>query len=760
MKKTKRTVKEQSESHITVWKQINAAILIVAGLFLFIAIVFDVTGPVGGWIKIALKGLLGMGCYTVPVLFLYLSVWKITDSTKAEFAMKFWAGIVSILSFSAIMNLFSQNNPAFTNMTDFLTRYYENGNKYIVSGGIFGACVGVPLESAFAKVGASIIIGLILLVSFMLLTGLTLYQMFRALFPFKFKDVAKSLGDKITGKGDFKGKEPEPVPYVEKEERQLHIDIPVDNIESKEPQVDDIINALSLEEDEKGSKTAKNKLSVGITETVHHHNPNNSYSSYTYPPLTLLTQDTSFAATDVSDELRINAKKLVDTLNSFGVETRVMNISRGPSVTRYELMPGSGVKISKIANLADDIALNLAALGVRIEAPIPGKSAVGIEVPNKNISSVYIREILSSKEFMDSKSSLTVCLGKDISGNHIVTDLAKMPHLLIAGSTGSGKSVCINSLIISLLYKSPPDQVKMLMIDTKVVELKIYNNIPHLLIPVVTDPKKAAGALCWAVTEMLNRYKLFAEQNVRDIYGYNEALKHSSELEALPYIVIVIDELADLMFVAPNEVEDAICRLAQMARAAGMHLVIATQRPSVDVITGTIKANIPSRIAFAVSSQIDSRIILDMAGADKLMGKGDMLFSPVGTAKPVRIQGCFVSDKEVEAVTDFIKRSKDEIFDENIIEHIENSAVNQNHSSSDDSSADELLPAAIEVVVEAGLASSSLLQRKLKLGYARAARIIDEMEARGIVGPYEGSKPRKVLITRMQLQEMIMSRND
>jgi S-DNA-T family DNA segregation ATPase FtsK/SpoIIIE len=348
-------------------------------------------------------------------------------------------------------------------------------------------------------------------------------------------------------------------------------------------------------------------------------------------------------------------------------------------------------------------------------------------------------------------------LGKDIAGAHIITDLGKMPHLLIAGATGSGKSVCVNSLIISLLYKSTPEQVKLLMIDPKVVELRIYNKIPHLLIPVVTDPKKAAGALNWAVIEMLNRYKLFAEQNVRDISGYNELAKQDASIEAMPQIVILIDELADLMMAAPNEVEDSICRLAQMARAAGMHLVIATQRPSVDVLTGTIKANIPSRIAFAVSSQVDSRIILDMSGAEKLLGKGDMLFCPVGIAKPVRVQGCFVSDKEVESVTDYVKRDKDNTFDEDIIEQIENAASESSGGFEKDESADELLPQAIECVIESGLASASLLQRRLKLGYARAARIIDEMEARGIVGPFEGSKPRQVLITKHQWQEMMMS---
>jgi len=495
---------------------------------------------------------------------------------------------------------------------------------------------------------------------------------------------------------------------------------------------------------------------------------------YVYPPITLLKRDVSQNNHDVSDELRSTAKKLVDTLASFNVSTQIVDVSRGPTVTRYELQPSAGVKVSKIVNLADDIALNLAAAGVRIEAPIPGKAAVGIEVPNRVISNVFLRDIITSQEFIHQKSRLTYSLGKDVSGKVMVGDIAKMPHMLIAGATGSGKSVCINSLIMSLLYKSTPEEVRLLLVDPKVVELGIYNSIPHLLIPVVTDPKKAAGALRWAVNEMLGRYKLFAESNVRDLAGYNEAIKAKNDptLKTLPQIVIIIDELADLMMAAPNEVEDAICRLAQMARAAGMHLVIATQRPSVDVITGVIKANIPSRISFAVSSQVDSRTILDMGGAEKLLGKGDMLYAPIGSPKPVRIQGCFVSDKEIEAVVDFIKKSQEQAveYDQKILDDIEKESIigskggkgggAQNGSGEDIDAPDEMLDAAIEIVVEAEMASVSLLQRKLKLGYARAARIVDQMEQRGIVGPYEGSKPRKVLISKQELMEKKMANHD
>ncbi len=772
----KRTNSEiDKNEHIPIWKQITAAIFIVLGAFLFIAILFDATGPVGNIIKTVLKGLLGTGSLIVPLLFMYLAVWTVTNSTKIEFSMKFWSGFVTIVSFSIVMYLISNNNSEIINikamsnlkLSDVIVLLFDNGNKNFISGGVLGG-IGIPLELLFDKIGTGIIIGLILLVSFMLLTGITLIQIFRSISPVKIKEIAVSIGEMFSRQNKLDKiekviKDDEPIPIV------LNIpsviDIPVDEfVPSREPQVDDIIGALHIEEKDNISKKS-NSIEKTVSDIpdgqIKVVLKNSQEALYNYPPISLLAQNTAFVSSDVSDELRINAKKLVDTLSSFGVEAKVMNISRGPSVTRYELSPGSGVKISKIANLADDLALNLAALGVRIEAPIPGKAAVGIEVPNKNVGSVFIRELLSSKEFMDAKSQLTVCLGKDITGNHIVADLSKMPHLLIAGATGSGKSVCINSLIISLLYKSSPEHVKLLMIDPKVVELRIYNSIPHLLIPVVTDAKKAYGALAWAVTEMLNRYKLFSEQNVRDLIGYNELAKVDSSVEPLPQIVIIIDELADLMMVSPNEVEDAICRLAQMARAAGMHLVIATQRPSVDVITGTIKANIPSRIAFSVSSTVDSRIILDMSGAEKLIGRGDMLFSPVGIPKPMRIQGCFVSDKEVELVTNFVKRSKDDIYDDEIISQIDVETNNNKRTSSSDVGDDDLmLPQAIECIVEAGIASVSFLQRRLKLGYARAARIMDEMEARGIVGPFEGSKPRKVLISRQQWQEMIMSNDN
>ncbi|MBQ9939155.1 MAG: DNA translocase FtsK [Oscillospiraceae bacterium] len=483
---------------------------------------------------------------------------------------------------------------------------------------------------------------------------------------------------------------------------------------------------------------------------------------YNYPPIDLLAEPKLPSEEDVSDELKNNASVLVDTLNSFGVQTRIINISRGPTVTRYELQPSAGVKISKITGLADDIALNLAAAGVRIEAPIPNKAAVGIEVPNKVRSGVSLREIIDSDTFRTAQSKLTAAVGLDISGNVITADLAKMPHLLIAGSTGSGKSVCMNSFIVSLIYKATPEEVRLIMIDPKVVEFNKYNGLPHLLIPVVTDPRKAAGALGWAVSEMMNRYKLFADNGVNDIRSYNRMAEETPGIVKIPQVVIIIDELSDLMMAAPNEVEDYICRLAQMARAAGMHLVIATQRPSVNVITGVIKANIPSRIALMLSSYVDSRTILDAGGAEKLLGNGDMLFHPAGSPKPTRIQGCFVSDEEVKQIVKFVTQQQEVEYDKGVIDEIEHSAVVEKSAKGGGKSADDdgmeeedpMLAAAIECVIEMGQASTSMLQRKLKLGYSRAGRLMDKMEERGIVGPFEGSKARAILITRQQWLEM------
>lgn len=552
-----------------------------------------------------------------------------------------------------------------------------------------------------------------------------------------------------------------------------------------DPETESIAKKALLKSKKDDSEEAGDEIAEQLDRAVRSDNSQKEEKKYQFPPIQLLKPKLNSDDSDAMEEMQNNAKKLIDTLTSFGVKASIVNICRGPSVTRYELQPAPGVKISKITNLSDDIALSLAANGVRIEAPIPGKAAVGIEVPNKVVSMVTMRELIDSDKFRNSKSKLTTVLGRDISGEIVVTDLAKMPHLLIAGTTGSGKSVCVNSILMSILYKATPDEVKLLLIDPKMVEFSKYKGIPHLLIPVVSDAKKAAGALAWAVNEMLQRYKIFSEYDCKDIDSYNSLIEKNMnymeknppvvneegeevqpvlEVNGLPVakekmsrVVIAIDELADLMMAAPSEVEDSICRLAQMARAAGMHLILATQRPTVNVITGLIKANVPSRISLKVSSNTDSRTILDTGGGEKLIGRGDMLFSPVGAPKPIRVQGCYASDEEIEGVTHYIKKAYSAQYNSEIEEKIKRIAAEEiaqgKKSGDSDSASDEGLDVdskmeeAIKCVIEAGQASTSLLQRRLKVGYARAGRMIDDMEQMGVVGPHQGSKPRDVLMT-------------
>ncbi len=549
----------------------------------------------------------------------------------------------------------------------------------------------------------------------------------------------------LTKQSKLKGKQ---------EKRKMQVPEIDDTIPEMEPDVIESNLFKNVEEEKEDKTKAVLQLEHAMTVEDEH---------YEYPPLEILGKPSKKSLKGGAKALTDTAAKLQKTLHSFGVSAKVENVSVGPAITRYELKPAEGVRVSKIANLADDIALNLAAETIRIEAPIPGKQAVGIEVPNTEREAVHLREVLDSDVFRENDSKLAIALGKDVAGNVQLADIAKMPHVLIAGSTGSGKSVCINTIITSIIYHAKPSEVKFVMVDPKVVELSVYNGIPHLLIPVVTDPKKAAGALAWAVQEMDNRYNLFAEKGVRDLKGYNKAIENDEELGQLPQIVIIVDELADLMMVAKNDVEDAICRLAQKARAAGMHLVIATQRPSVDVITGLIKANVPSRIAFAVSSQVDSRTILDSVGAEKLLGKGDMLYFPSGAPKPSRVQGAFVTDDEVEKIVDFVKSNGTATYSEDILESIENSNKTEKEitgEATEDDDTDPFLMEAIQTVIETGQASTSFIQRRFKVGYARAGRIIDQMEERGVISGYQGSKPREVLMTLDRWNELKMGQGE
>ena len=549
----------------------------------------------------------------------------------------------------------------------------------------------------------------------------------------------------------------EPIPPAVCEPEQEADEIPVIPSPATKAMVQEFVESMPQKVKTEDAKAS----AIEIAQQISEKEEEAEKVQYVSPPLDLLSPP-SASALDGTTEMRENAKRLDETLKSFNIDAHIVNVTRGPSITRYELELDRGVKLSKITGLADDIALSLGASGVRISA-IPDKiSVVGIEVPNKLVSTVYAREVVGSGVFSRAKSRLAFAVGKDIGGMSIVGDIARLPHLLIAGTTGSGKSVCMNSLIISLLYKASPEEVKLIMIDPKMVELGIYNGIPHLLIPVVTDPKKAAGSLQWAVTEMLRRYRMMADAGVRNLEEYNKLAAVNDEYDVMPQIVVVIDELADLMLVAAKDVEEAICRVAQMGRASGIHLIVATQRPSADVITGLMKANIPSRIAFAVASAIESRIILDTVGAEKLVGKGDMLYAPLGEGKPKRVQGCFITDEEVQRVVTFIKSQQLTVSDqeqqkilEQITQRSEGKEPEHEEGTAVQPEGDELLPAAVEVILESGQASVSMLQRRLKLGYARAARIVDEMEDKGIVGPFEGSKPRQLLITREQWQAMM-----
>ncbi len=790
-------------------RQITAIILFFVNVLL---LAFSVIPGVNVWNAVHCF-LLGMGGFWIYVWLAFsgcLLGFAAFDKLQGKRLRLLGAGMC-VWMLATLVEVFSYN-ASYPTYGSFLTASYVDGVRGC---GILGGLLAYPLGTWFGVVGSAIILILVILVVVLLLTGTTLRQFLSTVSKpvQKITDSTKEVIEQHKKQRNEKewdisleGMPDEPSDPIPKDTSDLNTKSrrlvakyhdEEELVEMLTPEEVDDINQLvgagapqsvqpdvelesiikKAEEDASVLRPGKHEApsALPVTETE---NGQQEFAAiqvdveqpeeYRYPPIHLLEQNTAGSGVNVQEELKSNAALLVDTLRSFGVETRIINISRGPSVTRYELQPAAGVKIAKIKNLADDIALALATAGVRIEAPIPNKAAVGIEVPNKASTTVHLREIIDSPAFEKATSKLTVAVGKDITGNIITADLAKMPHLLIAGTTGSGKSVCTNSFILSILYKASPEDVKLLLIDPKIVEFDAYNGLPHLLVPVVTDPKKASGAFGWAVAEMERRYKIFSECKVRDLAAYNLFAETSDTYEKIPQILIVADELADLMMAAPAEVEDSICRLAQKARAAGMHLVLATQRPSVDVITGLIKANVPSRISLKVSNQIDSRTILDSQGAEKLLGKGDMLFYPVGMAKPTRVQGCWVSPEEIKNVVNYIVGDRENEYNQEISDQIERFAVEakgkKNAVTADGDAEsgewDEMLPQAIEVVVEAGLASTSLLQRRLKLGYARAARIVDQMEEKGVVGPFEGSKPRKVLITKQQYEEMRMSQSE
>lgn len=806
--KNKNSSKKQNNSQRKKEQQIvrdgNADVIRIAGVVLFaLSVLFffiSVIKGQGAWLFLhnLYVGAFGMfASWVFPILTIVITVlYSIKEHEPKLLLVKSAESVAMILFISAFIHI-CRNQPGDVFKEAVVNSY--NSAPEIFNGGFFGAVLGW-LMLTFGKAPAVIVDLILIFVVFMFLSGITIIQFLKGA-----AKPATATYDKVKPAIDEK---------IEQRKRaKAAIDVPLDPVapseeneqesdkskkkkkkkdESEAPQseemrvsqqiIDDINAAIEKKKAEKvhnNSQIVQEPKSIDeIVENATDSNAkkassdndkasekfevtgeqmNSTVEDYVIPPVSLLKAAKHAKEKDISNELKNSAEKLVETLHSFNVDATITDISRGPSVTRYELKPATGIRISKITTLTDDIALNLAATSIRIEAPIPGKSAVGIEVPNSIRNSVSMREIVDSPEFSRQKSKLSAGLGKDISGNCIFCDVAKMPHLLIAGTTGSGKSVCMNSIIVSILYRAKPDEVKFLMIDPKQVEFSKYAGIPHLLVPVVTDARKASGALGWAVSEMLQRYAKFSETGVRDIEGYNKYVQKHDDMEPMPKICIFIDELADLMMAAPKEVEDSICRLAQMARAAGMHLVIATQRPSVDVITGLIKSNISSRIALTVSSQIDSRTILDSSGAEKLLGKGDMLYSPIGANKPTRVQGCFISDEEIEELCDFIKNQGESEYDENIQKEIEAKAVQEKKSpfegDDEDSNYDPLFEKAAEIVMETGTASTSFLQRKLSVGYARGAKIIDQLQEYGVIGPPEGSKPRQVLMNKQMWLE-------
>lgn len=720
--------------------------LVALGVLGIVCLLSPDAGLISGIIDKSLKSIAGEGRYIFPFLLILIGAKLVRNRAQTSFSERIY-GV--ILLFLVALGLFHLVIPV---EDSFSAGFAGDG------GGLIGALISYICLKSFGLIGTYVILITLGLISLLLLTNLSTAAIVKG-FTAKVRETFKNAGRSIMNflfeeVEDEKETVTDAPVIIDHEGEQFSIVKGQDSIKEKREKervsvATPVKKIVEIPSDTVGEAVTEAPKEAEETFAVFDRVNMPELSSFHLPPISILARPHRLKNIRLSKDINENIRILEETLESFGVKAKVLQVSRGPAITRYEIQPPSGVKVSRIVGLADDIALSMAAPDVRIEAPIPGKAAVGIEVPNKEISMVHLRDLLEAQEFIQSGSKLTIALGKDIAGNPEVTDLAKMPHLLIAGATGSGKSVCLNTLIASILFKATPDEVKLLMIDPKMVELATYNGIPHLVNPVVTDPKKAATALRWAVREMERRYELFAQSGVRDITRYNKLFKNKEPGGAmpLPLIVVIIDELADLMMIAPADVEDAVCRLAQMARAAGIHLVVATQRPSVDVITGLIKANIPSRISFAVSSQIDSRTILDMAGAEKLLGKGDMLFYPVGAPKPVRIQGAYLSDREVEDLVNYLKKQAEPVYDEKIL------TVEPEEEAMPEVE-DELLAPAVKILIESGHASISMLQRRLHIGYARAARLIDMMEQRGIVGGYEGSKPRSILMTLDQYNQV------
>ncbi len=790
--------------------QFWSILLFALGILIFLMAVIKGSA---GWNSIhnGLLGMFGIAIFFVPAILIYTAVLiGLEKSQKCVSGRAIW-GVALTFLVSAAIQIFAVGSPTGHGFIRKIASLYKDG-KALKGGGVVSYLIAGPLLHLFGRTGAIIITIIMFFVFFMLLTNLGLIQFlelltrpFKSILRFFIKiknyitgddyyddldddDVQEQLDleaereaieivnsrkssskqKKNGGQEQAKAAEPEflfdiplpsdPKPTKESAEKSSDDALFLDENGNPQPPVDSLDKLISQAADsaEKSKRKAQNVLAESDNNSLEKDIVQDE-PDYKLPSIEILNPpDNNSNSEEAAAEMRDKASTIENTLKSFGVTVRISNIYRGPSITRYEVQPGAGVKVSKIKSLEDDISLYLAAQGVRIEAPVPGKACVGIEVPNTNKDTVTLREILETPEFRASKSKLSFAVGKDIAGNIILGDVAKMPHVIIAGTTGSGKSVCTRSIIMSILYNASPKEVKLILIDPKIVEFKIFDGIPHLLIPIVTDSKKAAGALNWAVNEMMRRYQIFADDGANDIKSYNMLTETNPEIEPLAQIVIFIDELADMMLVAGKEVEDSICRLAQMGRAAGMHLVVATQRPTTDVITGLIKANIPSRIALSVMSQVDSRTIIDMAGADKLLGNGDMLYMPIGMNKPIRVQGCFASTKEIDETVKFIKSQAVGEYDKDIIEAVESLVpVSKNDDSAETSYAagsdEDYVERAMEVAVANGQLSTSMLQRKLKLGYARAARIMDELEEMGVIGPSEGAKPRKVLISKMQL---------